>query len=74
MSERVRNGDNLSFPVFERNGGDTVYFKTERNVYCPSPVAQKQAGVQHRDVCAIHKRAFMEGVAKVLEKLHAVSP
>jgi len=54
-------------PIFERDG-DTVSFKTERSVYCPSPVAQKQTGVQHRDVCAIHKRAFMEGVAKVLEE------
>jgi|AntAceMinimDraft_17_1070374.scaffolds.fasta_scaffold25413_2 hypothetical protein len=54
-------------PVFSRNG-DTVSFKTESNLYCPSPVAQNQTGVQHRDVCAIHKRAFMEGVAKVLQE------
>lgn len=61
----TRRGGNQ--PIFERNG-DTVYFKTENNVYCPSPVAQRQTGVQHCDVCAIHKRAFMEGVAKVLEE------
>jgi len=61
----TRRGGNQ--PIFERDG-DTVSFKTERSVYCPSPVAQKQTGVQHRDVCAIHKRAFMEGVAKVLEE------
>ena len=61
----TRRGGNQ--PVFERDN-NTVYFKTESNVYCPSPIAQKQTGVQHRDVCAIHKRAFMEGVAKVLEE------
>jgi len=61
----TRRGGNQ--PIFERKG-DTVYFKTENNVYCPSPVAQRQTGVQHCDVCAIHKRAFMEGVAKVPEE------
>jgi len=61
----TRRGGNQ--PVFERDS-NTVYFKTASNVYCPSPAAQKQTGVQHRDVCAIHKRAFMEGVARVLEE------
>ncbi len=60
----ARRGGNQ--PIFQQEG-ETVSFKTENQVFCPSPVAQKQSGVQHRDVCAIHKRAFMEGVAKTIE-------
>ena len=61
----IRRGGNQ--PVFKQDG-DTVCFKTESNVYCPLPVAQKHTGVQHRDVCVIHKCALMEGVAKVPEE------
>lgn len=53
-------------PIFEREG-EAVMFKTANQVFCPSPIAQQQSGVQHKDVCAIHKRAFMEGVARTME-------
>lgn len=46
--------------------GNVVFLKTARSVYCPSPRAQAESGVPHRDVCGIHKRAFVEGMAQVL--------
>ena len=62
--------------AFERRGGNqpiitregtTVTLKTENAAFCPSPIAQKQSGVSHKAVCSIHKRAFVEGLVRVLE-------
>ena len=60
----ARRGGNQ--PIIERQG-PTVTLKTENAVFCPSPVAQKESGVPHKDVCHIHKRAFVEGLSRVLE-------
>jgi hypothetical protein len=60
----TRRGGNQ--PILEREG-TTVTLKTENTVFCPSPIAQKESGVPHKDVCHIHKRAFVEGLSRVLE-------
>jgi hypothetical protein len=60
----TRRGGNQ--PILERDG-TTVTLKTENAVFCPSPMAQKQSGVSHKDVCNIHKRAFVEGMTRVFE-------
>jgi len=61
-----RRGGNR--PILARNGDD-VTLTTKNNVFCPSPLAQRESGVQHKDVCNIHKRAFMDGFSKILEAL-----
>jgi len=61
-----RRGGNQ--PQLDREG-DTVLLKTANAVFCPSPTAQEASGVPHRDVCAIHKRAFVEGMAQTLAAL-----
>jgi len=60
----TRRGGNQ--PILSREG-ETVLLKTENAVFCPSPIAQQKSGVQHRDICTIHKRAFVEGLAQVIE-------
>jgi len=60
----ARRGGNQ--PILAREGDD-VTLTTKNNVFCPSPIAQRESGVQHKDVCNIHKRAFMDGFSQVLE-------
>jgi len=58
-----RRGGNQ--PDLDR-AGNVVRLKTANSVFCPSPTAQVKSGVPHRDVCAIHKRAFVEGMAQAI--------
>jgi hypothetical protein len=61
MSERVRIRERtLSCATIRKN-------PTENAVFWPSPIAQQESGVQHKDICTIHKRAFVEGMAQVIE-------
>ncbi|RLE34127.1 hypothetical protein DRJ24_04370 [Candidatus Acetothermia bacterium] len=61
----ARRGGNQ--PILAHKGDD-VTLTTKNSVFCPSPIAQRESGVQHKDVCNIHKRAFMEGFSRVLEE------
>jgi len=47
--------------------GETVYLKTERKVWCPSCETSVKTGINHREVCTIHKRALVIGIVKIFE-------
>lgn len=61
-----RRGGNR--PILARNG-DEVTLTTRNAAFCPSPIAQRESGVQHKDICNIHKRAFMDGFSRIIEAL-----
>jgi hypothetical protein len=54
-----RGGNQPEFTV----EGDTVHLTTRRSTWCPAPQAIRAAGLEHSDVCFVHKRAFAEGIA-----------
>ncbi|MHC4972487.1 MAG: hypothetical protein ACYTG3_09155 [Planctomycetota bacterium] len=60
-----RGGNQPEFTV----EGDTIHLTTKRSTWCPAPQAIRTVGVEHSDLCFVHKRAFAEGIATVISEL-----
>jgi hypothetical protein len=76
-AEPVQTVHTLLTRFFEERGGnqpelivqgDTVYLTTRRATWCPAPQAIRTVGIEHSDICFIHKRAFAEGIATALSE------
>ena len=46
---------------------NTVFMRTRKSEWCPTPEAKMKSGVTYQDVCTINRRAFVKGLVKVLE-------
>ncbi|MHC4549981.1 MAG: hypothetical protein ACYTEZ_14510 [Planctomycetota bacterium] len=57
-----RGGNQPEFTV----DGDTIHLTTRGSTWCPAPAAIRKVGVEHCDVCFVHKRSFAEGIATAL--------
>ncbi len=60
-----RGGNQPEFTV----EGDTIYLTTRRSTWCPAPQAIRAVGIEHSDLCFVHKRAFAEGIATAISRL-----
>jgi len=45
-----------------------IYLRTKKEVWCPAPPAVEKSGVQHKDICNIHKRSLVMGLVIVFEE------
>ena len=59
-----RGGNQPEFTVH----GDTIHLTTKRSTWCPAPQAIRKVGIEHSDICFVHKRAFAEGIATALSE------
>jgi len=75
LKDPVKTVEFFLVEFFKERGGnlpeiwsdnDTVYLKTERSIWCPTPTAREKSGIFYRDVCHIHKRAFVKGFLEVI--------
>lgn len=60
-----RGGNQPEFTVED----DTIHLTTRRSTWCPAPQAIRTVGIEHSDVCFVHKRAFAEGIATAISQL-----
>lgn len=60
-----RGGNQPEFSV----EGDTIHLTTRRTTWCPAPQAIRAVGIEHGDLCFVHKRAFAEGLATAISRL-----
>lgn len=60
-----RGGNQPEFTVED----DTIYLTTRRSTWCPAPQAIRAVGIEHSDLCFVHKRAFAEGIATAISSL-----
>ncbi|RKY89703.1 hypothetical protein DRQ09_00905 [candidate division KSB1 bacterium] len=76
-SEPVKTIENFLKEFFRERGGNqpeiwsensTIFLKTERDVWCPAHDAVAISGINHKDICSIHKRAFVIGIVKTFEE------
>jgi hypothetical protein len=49
-----RGGNQPEFTV----EGDTIHLTTKRSTWCPAPQAIRTVGVEHTDLCFVHKRVI----------------
>lgn len=49
--------------------GDTIHLTTRQSTWCPAPQAMRAVGIEHSDLCFVHKRAFAEGIATAISRL-----
>ena len=47
--------------------GNTVFLMTEASVDCVTVRAEKEVGIQHRDICNVYCRAEAKGMIKIFE-------
>ncbi len=49
------------------NDGNTIFLKTPKCEWCPTPEARNKSGVKYKDICTVHRRAFVRGLMTSVE-------